>query len=1052
MVNDVVMEKQKSPVKDTRKKTGNKSMVKIQADSIGEIGGEGTGKINKKKKKKKKKLDPKEEYALLKQMEENALAEEEAKENPTLLDVEEVWYDCVRCMEKAELRPLIGNEGTHLCHSCYWMLHPEVAQREARGDDFKEKEVLEGEECRSCLDQGFMRRCCNEFYCHKCYLRTGYCPGCNQKNNTRGLGAAKEDPGAGPVLASWMVSAFIVLLFAAAFISGFMNYATLPETVWGYKCYGFFPRCDLDVCVDLDATAKDGLQNVAKYKFCELESTINKVMGKVCIYDQELYRQSENTLGYDFCYDVKSRFDTDKADEFNNGVFVFEDDFDHWKNKTDYTRQSVRMASANWYDMNNAKVSDVCGIHVQEGHKGYPAIGKGVKYGEGALVFTGVLLRSAITVPLDVSNGGSLNFFLKMAPFTEDESTAACVTAYGGEVSVWYSVDNGDTWTSFGSYPVHIYRNDYFTEVKEEIPQAGWTNSTMFKFEQSYFDPLRDHWAIDDVTIFHRFSPDWRTSEEFLVKKAVAQNDVQVAQCCFETEFCWHDPFTDWLDRDTQCGFEIEVDDDESLVYDEFGNEVEQWQQYVKGYKGELFVMRGADAYIVIAALCAFGKWLFNLTVLLITQGDVVVKKWKRKYLPKRLFKKRKRKEGASGTGCFKGMSMKKKKYNFAVMDNEMVAGQTGKAVEKQAEKEAEGEPAIGLVAEGAFQCVCHPKWRKIVFCIFAGPYFIASIWMRVVTGSYSVYQPFVHFDNVPDPEETLYKARPPFVEPNDKLIIGSGWIVFLAWCMDLANIHWLSKKVFCIWPGWVPEVSIDTNPRNNWLRVGEQKIILKDVKEIHRFSKKFCWFVAILYLAGGMPYCAVTMICKGFWFHYEKQQMIVGIFGLIAISRATFGADFLVKLSFGCEWLFATDNDNRDAMGLSIKRGNYIVKYQTFYWFLFTSCSVGLFVGTLYYHSGLHSLLWSILSGLAFGFYGLVLGMLQGLPASPQFVLTRFPDEGHFVQYEYVTHCPCIFYCSYCSDMNTRMRMLVLFLDNMQKYQAMLKGESDLPEEDDFM
>ena len=165
--------------------------------------------------------------------------------------------------------------------------------------------------------------------------------------------------------------------------------------------------------------------------------------------------------------------------------------------------------------MQNAKVSDVCGFHVKDGDKGYPQMGPGVTYGEGALVFTGVLVRSATTIPLDISNGGSLNFFLKMAPIVDDEGEALCKTAYGGEVSVWYSIDGGTMWTSFGSYPVHIYRQTYFTEVIEEVPMGGWSETTMFKFEQTYFEPTRDHWAIDDVTIFHRFDADWRDSEIF---------------------------------------------------------------------------------------------------------------------------------------------------------------------------------------------------------------------------------------------------------------------------------------------------------------------------------------------------------------------------------------------------------------------------------------------------------------------------------------------------------------------------------------------------------
>ena len=315
---------------------------------------------------------------------------------------------------------------------------------------------------------------------------------------------------------------------------------------------------------------------------------------------------------------------------------------------------------------------------------------------------------------------------------------------------------------------------------------------------------------------------------------------------------------------------------------------------------------------------------------------------------------------------------------------------------------------------------------------------------MIALTGSYKVYQPFVHVDNVPDPEESLFMARPPWVTPNDELTVGSGFIVFLALCMDISNVHWLAKNVFAIWPGWVPEVSIDTNPRNNWLRVGKQKIVLTDVKEIHRFSKKFCWIITLLYVAGGMPYCAVTMICKGFWFHYEKSQLITGIFGLVAMTRSVYGANFLVKFSFGAEWLFTNNNDLRDDMGLALKRGNFVVRYLTFYCFLVVSCTTGAIVGGLYYHSKLHSFFWSMVIGIAAAGYGLILGMLQGLPASPQFLLTRWPDEGHFVQYEAIVHCPCIFYCSYCSDMHTRVRMLVLFLDNMQSYQSLLNGEND--------
>ena len=204
----VIVAKERAPQRDTRKKT----IKTIKVKPAGEGGGGGGPESPKKKKNKKKKLklDPKGEreksssrpagplpppstltayrpsfpsgqYARLKALEESALEKDTDQDETIEMDSSGEWHDCVRCMEDAQLRTLIGDNGSYLCHNCYWSLHPEVARREQMGDEAHEKEVPEGEECRSCLDQGYLRRCCNEFYCHKCYLRTGYCPGCNQK-------------------------------------------------------------------------------------------------------------------------------------------------------------------------------------------------------------------------------------------------------------------------------------------------------------------------------------------------------------------------------------------------------------------------------------------------------------------------------------------------------------------------------------------------------------------------------------------------------------------------------------------------------------------------------------------------------------------------------------------------------------------------------------------------------------------------------------------------------------------------------------------------------
>ena len=428
-----------------------------------------------------------------------------------------------------------------------------------------------------------------------------------------------------------------------------------------------------------------------------------------------------------------------------------------------------------------------------------------------------------------------------------------------------------------------------------------------------------------------------------------------------------------------------------------------------------------------------------------------------------------------------------------------------------------------------------HPSFKKAVFIAFLGPYVIALLWMISVTSSYTLYMPFVAFNNEASEEDSIFQNRPAYVDPNSEMTTSSGFIVFLCMAMDMSNIFWLAKHVFCLWPAWLPEVSIDTNPRNNWLRVGKQKVILTDIKEvregwsqatakaipalsesrkglgcgmgivavvteeeglvwkykrmrflpllialsicrfaprpispnilpsrfplpslvtpllqIHRFSKKFCWYVTVLYILGGMPWCSTVMIVKSFWLPYEQARIVIGCFGFVSCFRAFFGASVFAKFHFAMEFILTTNSDMRDDMGLSMRDEK--VRYLGFYSYIVVTVSVGLIISTYYFQSRLHTFLTATICGFFGGVYGVVLGLLQGLPTSPQFLLTRWPDEGHTVLYDKKMHCPCIFYCAYCSDMHTRQGYLVLFLDNMQGYQSMLKGETEVGDDFDPM
>ena len=57
----------------------------------------------------------------------------------------------------------------------------------------------------------------------------------------------------------------------------------------------------------------------------------NRVRGLACVYDAELYGMSRGELGYDFCVgSVASALGA----EFRDGVYIFEDSFEHWNNET----------------------------------------------------------------------------------------------------------------------------------------------------------------------------------------------------------------------------------------------------------------------------------------------------------------------------------------------------------------------------------------------------------------------------------------------------------------------------------------------------------------------------------------------------------------------------------------------------------------------------------------------------------------------------------------------------------------------------------------------
>lgn len=112
-----------------------------------------------------------------------------------------------------------------------------------------------------------------------------------------------------------------------------------------------------------------------------------------------------------------------------------------------------------------------------------------------ALYFNGNGARSATTLPLDVSQGGTLRFSLKLA-----SGVAPCEDVDAGEdVYVEYSLD-GAAWVLMADYGESSFPE--FGSVVMPIPLTAQSATTRFRWRQPLNNGAgQDNWMLDDVAI-----------------------------------------------------------------------------------------------------------------------------------------------------------------------------------------------------------------------------------------------------------------------------------------------------------------------------------------------------------------------------------------------------------------------------------------------------------------------------------------------------------------------------------------------------------------------
>ncbi|HIB85520.1 MAG TPA: hypothetical protein EYO59_13255, partial [Chromatiaceae bacterium] len=146
---------------------------------------------------------------------------------------------------------------------------------------------------------------------------------------------------------------------------------------------------------------------------------------------------------------------------------VLEDDFD------------PGIINSLWSQVSGGTASSVCG-----------------SFSGNALYFNGNGNRNAVTNNINVLNGGTVSFAIKIA-----QGIAPCDNAdFGENIVLEYSTNNGGSWTNITTYYEYMFPN--FTSMQVVVPAGAQNANTRFRWRQiAHSGVNEDNWALDDIRV-----------------------------------------------------------------------------------------------------------------------------------------------------------------------------------------------------------------------------------------------------------------------------------------------------------------------------------------------------------------------------------------------------------------------------------------------------------------------------------------------------------------------------------------------------------------------
>jgi len=837
------------------------------------------------------------------------------------------------------------------------------------------------------------------------------------------------------VILGWGMAVFVILCGFGLVSTLSASEALTPVGIFGNTCYGLFKTCDKRVCISLPesvATGATSFPDLTEWPFCDLDSTV-KLQAKACVFDPQMYILTEKHAGYDVC-----------VDDFREGVYVMEDDFENWINLDFWDNE---MKSAKWYDIVNGISSERCG----------PGVG-----GTHALTFNGDTERFAETQDFDLSSGGWLEGDLFLAPQGFDISHPECKSAYSGGIAVEYSNNGGRSFEVLEEYDAWKYRNEEFFHIELELPaDAISTNTTRFRFRQEFFDLNRDHWALDNIKVFRYLAKDWRSSSMFADVYARSKASIAWWQCCFDSEWCTE---------------RLSVADQKSC-------------SDIPWYMGQIFVLRGAELFVCICAVVNFVKFWYILgvdwfvrarypfqdEVEALAKWDWLMQQIPARYRPKKNIEDvvgdihksarlaeemRDMMEESEGKGesledikSRKEVLLKEKQNKLKEIKKERkrlkermkkrgYQGPGLESLEKVEEDEEEEEEADNFkdLKFSANQQLAtdEDKLKRGNMALLRIPFATKNDWVwrqnfafgtcfifafvvmwRISTTSY-----YIVFQDV-----TLFGAVPGIVE------LTSIGINFLGFLCDLKELYYTLKNVVPIRDDWIPQITVDLSADVNSLFIGSYTVPLKNITEHNNFSIHFIRGCAFCYAIGAFPFCMFSLLLRNQFLPFSHMRIVSPVFGAIICFRAVLGPAFVLKFFFSLYYFFDFNVITRERVGKALMTARASLSAST------TAASVFLFASfaaTVFFFefAGIIVALAIILGYV----YGLCTGCMHSLPIKPWMYITCM-EPGIWLRVQKKQRCPCIYWGAFCTEIHNYEEIFVVYPTDEVRFRFVVTG-----------